>query len=110
MLFVCLIAVAMAQTSPEVVRETLDAEPNLDPFVSVINSAIAGQVAYTHNDLRRIFIDIRRFAKKPIALHNVLKHELSHTKGGRHGDGTAAMNYHVSVTPQGEIVEDSFVL
>lgn len=110
MLLLCYIALTLAQTNRDVVRETLKTETGLDPFVTVINSAIAGQIAYTHKDLKRIYVDMQRFVKKPKALRNVLRHEMGHTKGGRHGDGTAAMNYHVSVTPQGEIVEDSFVL
>ena len=92
------------------VTDILRAEPGLDPFVTIINSPIAGHVAYTHNDLKRVYIDLSKFKDKPHSLNNVLKHELGHTKGGTHGDGSKVMNYHLSVSPDGQIIEDSFVL
>lgn len=94
----------------DTVRDLMKRDPKLDPFVTISNAAISGQLAYTSNDLRRIYVDFLRLAKTPNTLHNVIKHELSHSKGGFHGDGSREMSYSVSTTPNGDIAEDGFLL
>lgn len=82
----------------------------LDPFVTITNGAIAGSLAYTSPDLKRIWVDFARLARTPNTMHNVIKHELVHAKGGVHGDGSREMFYHASLFPNGDVMEDQFLL
>lgn len=105
-----LVCVCSAAMRGDAVRAIMKKDPRLDPFVTITNGAIAGNLAYTSPDLKRIWIDFTRLTKTPNTLHNVVKHELAHSKGGVHGDGTREMAYSASAFANGDIMEDNFLL
>ncbi len=108
-LFALLLCTGAAIRS-DAVRSIMSQDPRLDPFVTVTNGVIAGQLAYTAPDLRRIWVDFTRMAKTPHTLHNVIKHELAHAKGAVHGDGSREMSYAARLFPNGDIIDDNFLL
>lgn len=93
----------------DVVRKAWDAHSKMGPFVTVNNAIMSGQLAFTTTDLQRVYVDFEKFKSAPVALSHVIDHELAHTEGAVHGDGSRAMAYHVSVDQQGNVIEDNFL-
>lgn len=79
---------------------------NTSPWVTVQNAVMQDVPAYTSADLKNVYIDYERFKAAPNALLTTLRHELAHTNGHTHFDGSTYMQYAVSETPDGYIIND----
>ena len=79
-------------------------------FVSVTDAPLAGEYAYTTNDLAHIYVDFTKLQAAPHTTYNVLKHEFAHTRGARHGDGSAEMRYSITKDMFGNVVDDAFLI
>ncbi len=103
-------ALAITPQEDASVRTAFLFTPQTPPLVSVVDAKLFTGLAYTASDLRRVYVDFSRLRKTPNTRLNVLLHELAHTAGATHGDGTSRMAYASRETPTGEVLEDSFVL
>lgn len=106
-LTVALLAVGLTDQQLQFIRTLTGPFSGVDPFVTVVDAPIANQLAYTAPDLKRVYVDFNRLKNTPVTTYNVLKHEMAHTRGAQHGDGSKEMNYHVKQDRDGRIVEDS---
>lgn len=82
--------------------------PQNNPYVALVETVTGGPLAYTADDGSRIYVDSQRLIQTPNTLWNVLRHEVRHTQGGTHNDGSPEMNYTVSIRPNGAILNDDF--
>ena len=103
-----LLAIGLNDQQLQFIRTLTGPFSGVDPFVTVIDAPIANQVAYTAPDLKRVYVDFSRLGKAPVTAYNVLRHELAHTKGAVHGDGSVEMNYHATRDANNQIVNDLF--
>lgn len=92
------------------IRSAFLATPTAPVLVAIIDARLPSGVAYTSSDLRRIYVDFWRLRFTPKTRQNVLRHELAHTTGASHGDGSSLMSYAVRQDSAGNILEDSVVL
>lgn len=80
----------------------------INPFVALIESPLAGPLAFTANDGSRIFIDSARLEESPNTMWNVLRHEFAHSQGQVHSNATREMHYAATLDPQGRVVNDNY--
>lgn len=93
----------------QLLRQILRQHPPVqNPYVAMVETVTGGPLAYTADDGSRIYIDSQRMIQTPNTLWNVLRHEVAHTQGGTHNDGSREMNYSVTMRPNGAIVNDDF--
>ena len=93
----------------EVVRDLMKKQ-NAPEWVTIQDSLQRDQLAFTTGDLKHIYVDFEAFSKAPNTLKSVLKHEIAHSQGRVHGDGSPYMQYAVRKDPLGEVVDDQWVL
>ena len=91
-------------------RAVLASVPGVSPFVSLQNALLAGEIAYTDPSLMHVYVDFERLKNTPNTRNNIIKHELGHTRGGKHGDGSLGMSYFVRTMPDGSIINDEFLI
>ena len=77
---------------------------------AITDSALHNNIAFADQLTSKIHIDAKRLLKTPKTYANIVTHECSHLLGNNHNDGTLGMNYAVTQTLAGEIVEDQFLL
>lgn len=82
----------------------------VNSYVALHEAPIAGELAYTSADRSHIYMDAKRMQFTPHTFYNVLQHEIAHTKGAQHGDGTVEMNYAATVDMNGRVVDDGFII
>lgn len=82
--------------------------PRANPYVGLIETVTGGPLAFTASDGSRMYVDSQRLIQAPNTLWNVLRHEVRHTQGGTHNDGSPEMNYSVTMLPNGAIVNDNY--
>ena len=100
---------AMNPQQASIARQVMKAM-NVPPWSVIIDAVQADNIAYTDSDLKRVYIDANRLRQTPRTFLNCVAHESSHLRGAQHGDGSLGMDYHVTTKPNGEVVEDNFVL
>lgn len=93
----------------EMIRSEM-AKQKTNDWVTIQNAIQRQQLAYTSSDLKHIYIDFDRFRNASNTLANVIKHEVAHTKGATHGDGSPYMQYAVRVDMFGNVIEDAYVM
>ena len=76
------------------------------PFARVVDAVLKDEVAFTATDGLSVYIDSAKFENAPNSWHNVLVHESSHLCGSQHNDGSLGMSYHVTVWPNGSVMDD----
>lgn len=103
------LAGAMNPQQASIARQVMKAR-GVPPWAVIIDAVQSDTIAYTDADLKRVYIDANRLRKTPRTFANAVAHECSHLNGGQHGDGSFAMDYHVTTQANGEVIEDSFVL
>lgn len=101
-----LVALGLNDQQYQLVKALMGPLSGIDPFVTVVDAPISGQVAYTSPDLKRVYVDFKRLEQTPKTAWNVMRHEFAHTKGATHGDGSPEMSYAVHTDPWGRITED----
>lgn len=79
-------------------------------YANMQEGTLAGPLAFTANDLSRMFVDSKRLEETPNTLWNVISHEYAHTQGATHNDGSPEMKYVARQQPNGQIIEDDFRL
>ena len=107
-----LLLVAAAALRPqyaELVRSEMVKQATAD-WVTVQDAVQQKQLAYTSSDLKHVYVDFGRFKNAPQALANTLKHEIAHTRGATHNDGSPYMSYAVTEDRAGNIVDDAYAL
>lgn len=109
LLFVFALIEAMNPQQANIARQVMKAR-GVPPWSVIIDAVQADGIAYTDSDLKRVYIDANRLRKTPRTFANVAIHECGHLNGAQHGDGSLAMDYHVTTQPNGDVIEDSFVL
>lgn len=82
--------------------------PHANQFVALVETPLTNVLAYTADDLTRMYIDTNKFDEAPNSLWNVMRHEIAHTQGEKHEDGTPAMRYSVTVDANGAVVDDKY--
>ena len=97
------------QQASIIARQVMKAR-GVPPWSVIIDAVQADGIAYTDSDLKRVYIDANRLRKTPRTFANVAIHECGHLNSAQHGDGSLAMDYHVTTQPNGDVIEDSFVL
>lgn len=80
------------------------------PFVTLHDGAIANEIAFTTQDLTHVYLDFHKLGNTPHTVYNVMRHELAHTRGAVHGDGSKEMNYAVTLDAMGRVVDDAYFL
>lgn len=108
LLLVALIG-AMNPQQANIARQVMKAR-GVPPWSVIIDAVQSDNIAYTDSDLKRVYIDANRLRKTPRTFANVAIHECGHLSGAQHGDGSLAMDYHVTTQPNGDVVEDNYVL
>lgn len=108
--FVLSAAVAFNLQQEQLFRHLTGPGSGINPFVTLHDAPIANQIAYTSSDLMHVYVDFRRLAAAPHTTYNVLLHELAHTRGAQHGDGSREMAYAATVNTNGLVVDDGFLL
>ena len=111
-MWLLLLPLCLALTPQEdtAIRNAFIATPRVPVFVAVVDARLPSGVAYTSSNLRRIYVDFWRLRFTPNTLQNVLRHELAHTTGAKHGDGSRMMSYAVREDLAGNVLEDPVVL
>jgi len=109
LLLLAALAGAMNPQQANIARQVMKAR-GVPPWSVIIDAVQADNIAYTDTDLKRVYIDANRLRKTPRTFANVVTHECSHLNGAQHGDGSLAMDYRVTTQPNGEVIEDNFVL
>lgn len=110
LLSIILLVIGLTDQQLQFIRALTGPYSGVDSFVTVIDAPIANQVAYTAPDLKRVYVDFARLGQTPVTAYNVLRHELAHTKGAVHGDGSVEMNYHVTQDMNNRIANDQFFI
>lgn len=82
----------------------------VNPYVALHEAPIANELAYTSVDRTHIYMDAKRMQFTPHTFYNVLRHEIAHTKGAEHGDGSPEMNYAATEDVNGIVIDDGFLL
>jgi len=100
---------AMNPQQASIARQVMRAR-GVPPWSVIIDAVQADNIAYTDSDLKRVYIDANRLRQTPRTFANVVIHECGHLNGAQHGDGSLAMDYHVATKPNGEVIEDDYVL
>lgn len=100
---------ALNPQQASIARQVMKAR-GVPPWAVIIDAVQSDNIAYTDSDLKRVYIDANRLRKTPRTFANVVTHECFHLNGAQHGDGSLAMEYHVTTQPNGEVVEDDYVL
>lgn len=100
---------AMNPKYAEPIRDLL-IKQNPPPWITIQDSLQPGQLSFTSADLKNIYIDLEKFKDSPHTLQSVIKHEIAHTQGAVHNDGSPYMEYHVTEDAAGNIVDDAWVL
>ncbi len=103
-------AVAMALDPNQLFRMLTGPTSGIAPLVAFHDAPIANGIAYTSADRTHIYADFDKLAQAPHATWNVIRHELAHTRGAEHGDGSPEMKYAVTVNQFGVVVDDSFLI
>ncbi len=110
--FVCSCVVAVCAFSvwqSNLIRDTM-VERGASPFVTVVDGVMGGVLSFTDVERKRIYVDAGQLRTQPNTLSNVITHEIAHSKGGMHGDGTFGMDYHANARIDGTIIEDDDLL
>lgn len=79
-------------------------------WTAITDSVLYNNIAFADQSISKIWIDSKRMLKTPKSFANVVTHELSHLRGAMHNDGQLGMQYVVTLTAAGEVVEDQFLL
>jgi len=98
-------AQAFTPIQKNIIRESL-IRNNAGSFVTVIDCVITDQYAYTQLGGNQIYLDSVKFKDAPNTLANTVSHEVSHTQGNQHGDGSYMMNYSITLDQYGKIIND----
>ena len=104
-----LFVAALSPKNAEVVRDLLKKQ-NAPAWVTIQNSLQRDQLAFTSADLKHIYVDFDKFKNAPHTLQSVIKHEIAHSNGKIHTDGSPYMQYAVKVDSNNDVVDDSWVL
>ena len=107
--FQILFVAALSPKNAEIVRDLLRKQ-NAPAWVTIQNSLQRDQLAFTSADLKHIYLDFDKFKNAPHTLQNVLKHEIAHSQGAVHNDGSSYMQYTVTENANHEVVDDQWVL
>lgn len=78
----------------------------IPPFARIVDAVLKEEVAFTATDGQTVYIDAAKFEHAPNSWHNVLVHESSHLCGAQHNDGSLGMSYHVTLWPNGSVLDD----
>jgi hypothetical protein len=93
-----------------VFRQLTGPGSGVPPLAMLHTGPIANGVAYTDGERTHVYVDAERLRNAPHTTWNVIRHEIAHTKGAQHGDGSVEMKYSVTADPGGFIVDDNFFL
>ncbi len=104
------LALALNPQQEYLFRQLAGPYSGVNSFVSLHDVPIANEVAYTSADRLHVYIDFRKLMNAPRTTYNVIRHELAHTRGAEHGDGTREMAYTTTVNSGGMVVDDTFLL
>ena len=109
LLLLFLVPTASLAIAQRMLRQIFRRHPiTTNPFVALIESPLAGPLAFTSSDGSRIFVDTPRLQESPNTLWNVLRHEVAHTQGQTHANATREMQYAAKQDPQGRILDDDY--
>lgn len=108
--FVVTLAYAFNLQQELLFRGLTGAGTGVNSYVTLHEAPIANQLAYTSADRFHIYMDAKRMQFAPHTFYNVLVHEIAHTKGADHGDGTPEMSYAATVDINGVVIDDGFLL
>lgn len=75
-------------------------------FARIVDAVLKDQIAFALADGNTVYVDGARLEDSPNTFHNVIVHETSHLCGSKHGDGTLAMEYHVTTSFNGSVQDD----
>lgn len=108
-LFVSLVA-AFGPQQAQLFRDLTKQGSGVGPFVTLHDGPIADALAFTTTDRNHIYMDFHRLQLAPHTAYNVMRHEIAHTKGAEHGDGSKEMNYAATVNMNGAVIDDGFLI
>lgn len=103
-------AAAFGPQQAQLFRDLTKRGSGVNPFVTLHDGPIADSLAFTTSDLSHIYMDFHRLKAAPHTTYNVLQHEIGHTKGAQHGDGSRGMDYAATEMMDGTIVDDGFLI
>ncbi len=104
--FVC----AFDPLQEQLFHQLTAASSGVNPFVTLQAAPIADELAYTTPDRSHIYMDMKRLQSAPHTFYNVLRHEIAHTKGAEHNDGTVEMSYAATIDTNGVVIDDGFLI
>lgn len=94
----------------QIFRQLSGPNSGVAPLVMLHGGPMANGIAYTSADRTHIYADFARLQNAPHTTWNVIRHELAHTKGAEHGDGSVEMKYVVTADQSGLVVDDNFFI
>lgn len=106
---ILMMADAIAPGYADVTRAIM-AEQKSPDWVTIEDAVQRGTLAFTSADRQHIYVDFNKFRGAPHTLQSVLKHEIAHSHGHDHGDGSPYMDYAVTVDEAGNVIDDAAVL
>lgn len=100
---------AMTREQAEITREAM-VKYAAPQFTVIVDGVQTPTYAFTDGERKHTYIDYKRFNHAPNSLKNVIRHEIDHLRGRDHnavaGD---IMAYHLTVAPNGTVLDDAFV-
>jgi len=106
-LVITALAGAMTRDQAQVTRDSMS-KFGAPQFSAIVDGVQSGTYAFTDADCRHTYVDFKRFAKAPMSLRNVIRHEIDHLRGRDHNSVPAdPMSYRLTVDPAGNVVEDA---
>jgi hypothetical protein len=103
------VCVAMNAQQTTIARRVMQVL-NTPKWSVIIDAVQVDTVAFTDADLKRVYIDTKRFVKTPKTFTNVVIHECNHLLGAKDYDESKEMIYAVRFGFDGNVLEDDFLL
>lgn len=98
---------AMNREQAEMTRAAM-VKYNAPQFTVIVDGVQTPTYAFTDVDRKYSYVDYKRFVNAPNSLANVLKHEIAHLNGRDHNDVPGdIMSYHLTVSPNGTVINDA---
>ncbi len=104
-----LFVASLSPKNAELVRDLMKKQ-NAPEWLTIQNSLQRDKLAFTSADLKHVYVDFARLAQAPHTLQNVIKHEIAHSQGKVHNDGSPYMQYAVKVDSANTVADDQWVL
>lgn len=105
-----IVVVSMTDADRALFHSLTGPSSGVSPFVALHDTPLANNIAFTTADRNNIYVDFEKLRAAPHTKWNVFRHEIAHTKGANHGDGTPEMAYMVTESQNGVVVDDAFFI